>query len=115
MAATGARRGGTRFARPPVLSGAHVILEVRLPDRPGGLGAVASRIGAVGADITDVIVAGHEVGMALDVFHLTLPRSDVDLMALLRHELGEVDGVSILGWRTADCCSAAPPPATGGP
>ena len=52
---------------------------------------MASRIGAVGADITDVAVAGRDTGMAIDVFHLTLPRSDVDLIALLRHELAEVD------------------------
>jgi UTP:GlnB (protein PII) uridylyltransferase len=92
-----------------------VILEVRLPDRPGGLGAVASRIGAVGADITDVAVAGRDTGMAIDVFHLTLPRSDVDLIALLRHELAEVDGATIQGWRTAECCAPVAALAPGPP
>ena len=81
------------------------MLHVRLPDRPGGLGAVASRIGAVGADITDVAVARREVGSAVDVFHLTLPEAAVDLMALLRQELAEVDGVAIESWRTASCCA----------
>ena len=49
----------------------HVVLTLHLPDRPGALGAVASRIGAVGADITDVRVASRREGIAEDVtrFH----------------------------------------------
>lgn len=83
----------------------HVVLSIVLPDRPGALGAVASRIGAVGADITDVTVAARGDGRASDVFHLTLPDTDVDVMALLCHELEEVDGASIETWATARCCA----------
>jgi carboxylesterase type B len=87
-------------------SAAHVVLRVRLPDRPGALGAVASRIGALGADITDVTVTGRSPGLAVDVFHLSLPpaNGDLDLMVLLRDELAEVDGVRIESWHTASCC-----------
>ncbi|MGH9187315.1 MAG: ACT domain-containing protein [Acidimicrobiales bacterium] len=80
------------------------MLNIRLPDRPGALGAVASRIGAVGADITDVAVARRGGGSAIDVFHLTLPNTEVDVMALLVQELREVDGASIESWMTAGCC-----------
>ena len=40
----------------------HVVVTLRVPDRPGALGAVASRIGSVGADITDVRVASRRDG-----------------------------------------------------
>jgi ACT domain-containing protein len=88
----------------PLFPSSHVVLHVRLPDRPGALGAVASRIGAIGADITDVIVARHSDGSAVDAFHLTLPATDVDVLALLVQELREVDGASIESCETATCC-----------
>ena len=91
-------------ARGQLPGGAHVVLRVRVPDRPGGLGAVASRLGAVGADITDVVVARRGGGTAIDVFHLTLPETATDLMALLEQELVEVDGADIESWATASCC-----------
>jgi ACT domain-containing protein len=84
-----------------------VVLSIRLPDRPGALGAVASRIGAVGADITDVVVHRTRGSSALDEFHLSLPVTSVDVVALLVHELGEVDGVSIESCVAADCCADA--------
>jgi len=72
----------------------HVIVTLRLPDRPGALGAVASRIGSVGADITDVIVASRRDGVAEDVFHIDLPLlDDVDTVGLLLAEIHQVDGV----------------------
>lgn len=83
---------------------AHVVLHIRLPDRPGALGAVASRIGAVGADITDVAVARRGGGSAVDVFHVTLPTTAVDVMNLLCLELREVDGARIEAWFTSSCC-----------
>lgn len=86
----------------------HVVLHVQLPDRPGALGAVASRIGAVGADITDVVVARRDAGRATDVFHMTLPPARVDVMALLCEELREVDGARIEWWATATCCVNQP-------
>lgn len=76
-----------------------------MPDRPGALGAVASRIGAVGADICDVSVHRRSDGTAVDEFHLTLPATDVDVLDLLVHELNEVDGTAIESCEPADCCS----------
>jgi hypothetical protein len=71
-----------------------VILTLRLPDRPGALGAVASRIGSLGADITDVTIHRGGNGLAEDVLHLDLPtHDDLDLVGLLLAEIGHVDGV----------------------
>lgn len=90
----------------------HVVVTLRLPDRPGALGAVASRMGAVGADITDVRVASRRAGVAEDVFHLDLPApasDDLDVIGLLLGEIRQVDGVVApsvghpIGAR--DCCS----------
>lgn len=75
---------------------AHIVIEVSLPDRPGALGAVASRIGAVGGDITNVVVAGRSAGFADDVFHVDLPvvHDDLDLVGLVLDEIAQVDGVN---------------------
>ena len=87
----------------------HVVIEVSLPDRPGALGAVASRIGAVGGDITDVIVARRDGGFADDVFHVEMPigRDDVDMVGLVLDEISQVDGVvapSVAHTDASDCC-----------
>jgi len=72
----------------------HVVVTLRVPDRPGALGAVASRIGAVGADITDVRVSSRRAGIAEDVFHIDLPVQDgLDTVGLLLEEIHQVDGV----------------------
>jgi hypothetical protein len=76
-----------------------------MPDRPGALGAVASRIGAVGADITDIVVRRRADGRAVDEFHLTFPGTDVDVLALLVEELAEVDGAAIESCVEASCCA----------
>lgn len=84
----------------------HLVISVVLPDRPGALGAVASRIGSLSANITDITVASRHAGTAEDEFHLNLPHSEtVDVLALLLSELREVDGVSATSWRHAHCCS----------
>lgn len=85
----------------------HVVIAVRLPDRPGALGAVASRIGAVGADITDVMVSARSGGFAEDVFHVDLPTLEgVDVVGLLLSEIAEVDGVCApsVGHTVGVCC-----------
>jgi ACT domain-containing protein len=82
----------------------HVVLRIRMPDRPGALGAVASRIGAVGADITDIGVHRRHGESVVDEFHLTLPGTDVDVRALLVHELEEVDGAEIESFEPATGC-----------
>lgn len=68
-------------------------MRVRLLDRPGALGLVASRIGAVGGDIVAIHILEREEGLAVDEFVVELP--DESLIALLRREVHEVDGAFI--------------------
>jgi ACT domain-containing protein len=87
--------------------GRHIVISVRLPNRPGALGSVASRIGAVGANITDVSVSRAD-DQAVDEFHLDLPDAGaIDTVAVLIDELGEVDGARIDHWYDGGdgCCS----------
>lgn len=79
-----------------------MVLHVEMPDRPGALGAIASRVGAVGANITDVIVAGHHDELVEDAFHVTLPEARVDVLRLLHEEIREVDGASITAVTSCD-------------
>lgn len=74
-------------------SGAHLVVRVRLPDRPGALGLVASRIGALGADIVGVAILARSDGAVVDEFAVVLP--DDGLVRLLVREIEEVDGVSV--------------------
>jgi hypothetical protein len=74
-------------------SSAHVLVRVWLPDRPGALGLVASRIGAVKGDIVGVDVLERGTDVAVDEFAVDLP--DVDLVATLVREIEEVDGASV--------------------
>jgi hypothetical protein len=69
------------------------LLRVKLPDRPGALGAVASRIGAVRADVVDMEIAERGLGSAVDEFVVNL--TDEDRLSLLLSEVAEVDGVSV--------------------
>ena len=69
------------------------LLRVELPDRPGALGAVASRIGAVRGDLVAVEVVEHRDGKAVDEFVIEL--GDGDHLSLLLSEVGEVDGVAV--------------------
>jgi hypothetical protein len=72
---------------------AHVLVRVWLPDRPGALGQVASRIGAVRGDIVGVDVLECEGGVAIDEFAVNL--ADAELLPILVREIEEVDGASI--------------------
>ncbi len=49
------------------------LLRLRLPDRPGALGAVATALGTVGGDILGVDVIGRSDGKATDDFVVELP------------------------------------------
>ena len=49
------------------------LLRVLVPDRPGMLGAVASALGAVGADIVSVDVVERSAGVAVDDLIVELP------------------------------------------
>lgn len=69
------------------------LLRVGLPDRPGALGAVASRIGAVRADVVAVDIVGRGEGRAVDEFVVEL--ADESHVSLLLSEVAEVDGVEV--------------------
>lgn len=69
------------------------IVRVHLLDRPGGLGQVASRIGAVGGDIVAIDILERGGGRAVDEFVVELPGDE--LVELLRREVHEVDGASV--------------------
>lgn len=71
----------------------HVLIRVWLPDRPGALGLVASRIGAVGGDIVGIDVVERGDRIAIDEFAVVLPGDGrLDLMV---HEIEQVDGVTV--------------------
>ena len=72
---------------------AHVLVRVWLPDRPGALGQVASRIGALRGDIVGVDVLECDGGVAIDEFAVNL--ADADLLPILVREIEEVDGASV--------------------
>jgi hypothetical protein len=72
---------------------AHVLVRVWLPDRPGALGQVASRIGSVRGDIIGVDVLECDGGVAIDEFAVNL--ADPDLVPMLVREIEEVDGASV--------------------
>ena len=52
-----------------------MLLRVQLPDRPGSLGAVATALGSVGADILAIEIVEKGEGSAVDDFMVDLPPS----------------------------------------
>lgn len=68
------------------------LLRVWLPDRPGALGAVASRVGSVGGDIVAVDVVERGGGQAVDDLVVELAPDNLDLML---REVRTVDGVQV--------------------
>jgi len=84
----------TAFTSTPYGRGmATFLLRVALPDRPGALGAVASRIGALRADVVAVDIVGRDHGQAVDEFVVEM--ADERHVSLLMNEIAEVDGVSV--------------------
>lgn len=77
-----------------------LVVRVWLPDRPGALGLVASRIGATGADIVGVDVLERSEHVAVDEFAVTLDSED--LVKLLVREIEEVDGASVEQWERVE-------------
>jgi hypothetical protein len=75
------------------------IVRVWLPDRPGALGAVASRVGAVRGDVVGIDILERGGGRAIDELIVQLP--DASLLGLLVSEVGEVDGVDVEDVRPA--------------
>jgi ACT domain len=69
------------------------VVRVSLPDRPGALGAVASRIGSVRGDVVAVEIVERGQGRAVDEFVVEL--ADDGNLPLLLNEISEVDGVEV--------------------
>ncbi|MFZ4721088.1 MAG: ACT domain-containing protein [Ilumatobacteraceae bacterium] len=69
------------------------VVRVWLPDRPGALGQVASRIGAVHGDVVGIEILERGGGSAID--ELTVTIASPDLVDLLISEIRQVDGVAV--------------------
>ena len=82
------------------MSTLHVLVRVWLPDRPGALGLVASRIGSVDGDIVGIDVLEQGDGVAVDEFAVEL--HDPEAVPILVREIEEVDGVSVEQVRTVE-------------
>jgi hypothetical protein len=67
------------------------VVRVWLPDRPGALGQVASRIGAVRGDVVGIEILERGGGRAVDELVVELP--EPDLLEIMVAEIGQVDGV----------------------
>jgi hypothetical protein len=70
-----------------------VVVRVWLPDRPGALGQVASRIGAVRGDVMGIEILEQGADRVVDELTVALPSDDV--VSLLINEVDAVDGVSV--------------------
>jgi hypothetical protein len=77
-----------------------IVVRVWMPDRPGALGQVASRVGAVRGDVLAIEILEQGGGRAVDELTVSLP--DDDLMPLLTAEIDAVDGVSVESIRKVD-------------
>ncbi len=83
------------------------VIRLWVPDRPGALGAVASRIGAVGGDVVGIDILERGAGRAIDELVVELPGNghaaladldgvpDETLVALMVAEMRQVDGVDV--------------------
>lgn len=69
------------------------VVRVWLPDRPGALGQVASRIGAVRGDVIGIDILERGGGLVVDELMVSIPDgSSVDLLVA---EIVQVDGVAV--------------------
>ncbi len=69
------------------------ILRIWLDDRPGALGAVASRIGSVRGDLVGIEILERGAGRVIDELIVDLP--SLELVDLMVREVQEVDGVDV--------------------
>jgi hypothetical protein len=78
----------------PSLEPVHtVIVRVWLPDRPGALGQVASRIGSVKGDVLGIEILEVGGGRVIDELVVALPSQE--LVELMVNEVHAIDGVSV--------------------
>jgi hypothetical protein len=82
------------------------VMRIWVPDRPGALGAVASRIGAVRGDLVGIDILERGGGQAIDELLVELP--DDALVPLLIAEVSQVDGVDVEDVRPATAWLADP-------
>ena len=75
------------------------VVRAWVPDRPGALGAVASRIGAVRGDLVGIDILERGAGRAIDELVVELP--EASLLDLMVGEITEVDGVDVEDVRQA--------------
>jgi hypothetical protein len=68
-------------------------MRVWLADRPGALGAVASRIGAVGGDVTGIDILERGEDRVIDELTIDLPSED--LIPLMLAKIRELDAVDV--------------------
>jgi hypothetical protein len=101
------RTGNNRFTRGRYRCAVpSFILRVWVPDRPGALGAVASRIGAVRGDLVGIDILERGGGRAIDELVVELPHEN--LVDLLVSEVSQVDGVDVEDVRPAPVGSVDP-------
>jgi hypothetical protein len=70
-----------------------LVVRVWLPDRPGALGQVASRIGSLRGDVTSIDILEQGGGRVIDELIVSLPVTVTE--PLLAREVGSVDGVAV--------------------
>lgn len=75
------------------------MLRVWLDDRPGALGAVASRIGSVKGDLVGIEILERGGGRVIDELMVDIP--SIELVELMTREIMEVDGVDVEDIRPA--------------
>jgi hypothetical protein len=75
------------------------VVRVWMPDRPGALGQVASRIGSVGGDVVGIDILERGAGRAID--ELVVQLHDAAHLPLLLREIRDVDGVDVEDVRPA--------------
>jgi hypothetical protein len=71
----------------------HYTVRVWLPDRPGALGQVASRLGAVRGDVVGIEILERGGGRAIDELIVALP--EPGLVDLLVNEISQVEDVDV--------------------
>ncbi|MCU1490084.1 MAG: hypothetical protein JWM85_1489 [Acidimicrobiaceae bacterium] len=72
---------------------ASFVMRVWLADRPGALGSVAGRIGAVGGDLTGIDILERGEGRVIDELTVDLPSEE--LIPLMLAKVAELDAVDV--------------------